>query len=82
METRSLISILGPTGIGKTNLSILLAQSFDTEILSCDSRQFYKEMNIGTAVPSEEELFTIKHHFIQNRSIFDDYSVGLQCWGF
>jgi len=76
METRSLISILGPTGIGKTNLSILLAQSFDTEILSCDSRQFYKEMNIGTAVPSEEELLTIKHHFIQNRSIFDDYSVG------
>ena len=76
MERKTLISILGPTGIGKTNLSILLAQAFKTEILSCDSRQFYKEMNIGTAVPSEKELQAVKHHFIQNRSIFDDYSVG------
>jgi len=76
MEKRSLISLIGPTGIGKTKLSILLAQAFETEVLSCDSRQFYKEMNIGTAVPSKEELLAVKHHFIQNRSIFDDYNVG------
>ena len=76
MNKKSLISIIGPTGIGKTNLSISIAQAFKTEILSCDSRQFYKEMSIGTAVPSQEELLAVKHHFIQNRSIFDDYSVG------
>lgn len=76
MERQILISIVGPTGIGKTNLSVLLAKAFKTEILSCDSRQFFKEMTIGTAVPSEEELISAKHHFIQNRSIFDDYSVG------
>lgn len=71
-----LITIVGPTAIGKTSLSIALAKYFETEILSCDSRQFYKEMTIGTAVPSEEELVTVKHHFIQNRSIFTDYNVG------
>lgn len=71
-----LITIVGPTGIGKTKLSIQLAQHFGCEILSCDSRQFYKEMRIGTAVPSTEELQTVKHHFIQNRSIFEGYSVG------
>ena len=71
-----LISVVGATAIGKTALSIHLAKHFETEIISCDSRQFYKEMNIGTAVPSIEELAAVKHHFIQNRSIFDDYSVG------
>ena len=71
-----LISVVGATGIGKTALSIKLAKHFNSEIISCDSRQFYKEMNIGTAVPSAKELDTAKHHFIQNRSIFDDYSVG------
>ncbi len=71
-----LISIVGATGIGKTSLSIELAKYFDTEIISSDSRQFYKEMNIGTAVPTTNELKQVKHHFIQNRSIFDDYSVG------
>ena len=71
-----LISVVGATGIGKTALSIKLAQHFNSEIISCDSRQFYKEMNIGTAVPSIKELDAAKHHFIQNRSIFDDYSVG------
>ncbi|MCA0931501.1 tRNA (adenosine(37)-N6)-dimethylallyltransferase MiaA [Lutimonas saemankumensis] len=76
MKGKYLISIVGPTGIGKTRLSILLAQTFQTEIISCDSRQFYKEMTIGTAVPTLEELQTVKHHFIQNRSIFEDYSVG------
>jgi tRNA dimethylallyltransferase len=71
-----LITIVGPTAIGKTALSIQLAQHFNTEIISCDSRQFYKEMTIGTAVPSKDELLAAKHHFIQNRSIIEDYSVG------
>ncbi|PWA04748.1 tRNA (adenosine(37)-N6)-dimethylallyltransferase MiaA [Flavobacterium psychrotolerans] len=71
-----LITIVGPTAIGKTALSIALAQHFKCEILSCDSRQFFKEMSIGTAVPSLEELASAKHHFIQNKSIFDNYTVG------
>lgn len=71
-----LITIVGPTAIGKTALSILLAKHFKTNIISCDSRQFYKEMKIGTAVPSKEELQTVKHYFIQNRSIHQNYTVG------
>jgi tRNA dimethylallyltransferase len=71
-----LITIIGPTAIGKTSLSIALANHYDCEIISCDSRQFYKEMRIGTAVPSEIELSQAKHHFIQNKSIFDIYNVG------
>ena len=72
----TLITIVGPTAIGKTALSIKLANYFNSEIISCDSRQFYKEMRIGTAVPEPEELAAAKHHFIQNRSIFEDYNVG------
>lgn len=71
-----LITIVGPTAIGKTALSIQLATHFNAEIISCDSRQFYKEMRIGTAVPSPEELEAAPHHFIQNRSVFDSYNVG------
>mgnify|MGYP000421605539 CR=1 FL=1 len=71
-----LITIVGPTAIGKTALSILLANHFKSDIISCDSRQFYKEMTIGTAVPDANELAAAKHHFIQNRSIFEDYNVG------
>ena len=71
-----LITIIGPTAIGKTSLSIALAQHFGCDIISCDSRQFFKEMKIGTAVPSEEELAAAPHHFIQNKSIFESYSVG------
>lgn len=71
-----LITIIGPTAIGKTALSIKLAQHFGCNIISCDSRQFYKEMKIGTAVPSEEELIAAPHHFIQNKSIFESFSVG------
>ena len=71
-----LITIIGPTAIGKTSLSIALAKHFDCEIISCDSRQFFKEMKIGTAVPSEKELASAPHHFIQNKSIFENYSVG------
>lgn len=76
MKPNYLITIIGPTAIGKTSLSIALAQHFGCEIISCDSRQFYKEMTIGTAVPSEDELAAATHHFIQNKSIFDKYSVG------
>ena len=71
-----LITIIGPTAIGKTSLSIAMAQHFQCEIISCDSRQFFKEMRIGTAVPSNEELAAAPHHFIQNKSIFENYSVG------
>nr|WP_315190879.1 tRNA (adenosine(37)-N6)-dimethylallyltransferase MiaA [uncultured Flavobacterium sp.] len=71
-----LITIIGPTAIGKTALSIALAQHFKCAIISCDSRQFFKEMTIGTAVPSPEELASATHHFIQNKSIHEDYSVG------
>jgi tRNA dimethylallyltransferase len=71
-----LITIVGPTAIGKTALSILLANHFKSDIISCDSRQFFKEMKIGTAVPKASELAAAKHHFIQNRSIFEDYNVG------
>ncbi|WP_440066613.1 tRNA (adenosine(37)-N6)-dimethylallyltransferase MiaA [Tenacibaculum discolor] len=75
-QKNTLITIVGATAIGKTALSIKLAQHFNCDIISCDSRQFYKEMTIGTAVPEPEELTAALHHFIQNRSIFEDYSVG------
>lgn len=71
-----LITIVGPTAIGKTAMAIQLAQYYNCEIISADSRQFFKEMAIGTAVPSTEELNAAPHHFIQNISIFDDYTVG------
>ncbi|MFM9988875.1 tRNA (adenosine(37)-N6)-dimethylallyltransferase MiaA [Flavobacterium sp.] len=71
-----LITIIGPTAIGKTALSIALAKQYHCEIISCDSRQFFKEMKIGTAVPSDEELSQTTHHFIQNKSIFEEYTVG------
>lgn len=72
----TLITVVGPTAIGKTALSIQLARHFKTEIISCDSRQFYQEMQIGTAVPDADELAAAPHHFIQNRSITEDYNVG------
>ena len=72
----TLITIVGPTAIGKTALSITLANTFNTSIISCDSRQFFKEMTIGTAVPEPEELDAATHYFIQNRSIFEAYNVG------
>lgn len=75
-NTKYVITITGTTAIGKTALAIKLAKAFNAEIVSADSRQFYKEMRIGTAVPSPEELAAAPHHFIQNLSIFDLYSVG------
>ena len=76
MNQKKLIVIIGPTAIGKTSLSIALAQHFNCDIISCDSRQFFKEMQIGTAVPTTEELAGAQHHFIQNKSIFENYTVG------
>ncbi len=76
MSTKTLIYIAGPTGVGKTKTAIALAKAFDTEIISCDSRQFYKEMKIGTAVPTEEELAAVPHHFIQIKSIEEAYTVA------
>ena len=73
---KKLISIIGTTGIGKTKLAIEIAKHFETEIISCDSRQFFKEMNIGTATPSKEELAEVPHHFIQHLSVEDYYSIG------
>lgn len=71
-----LYAIVGPTGIGKTALAIELAKKLNTEIISFDSRQFYSEMRIGTAVPSDEELAQVPHHFIQDRSITTLFTVG------
>lgn len=73
---KRLFSIVGPTGIGKTKLAILVAKHFGTEIVSCDARQFFREMPIGTAAPDEEELSQAKHHFIGNLSVVDEYSIG------
>ncbi len=74
--SKYLISIVGPTAIGKTALSIKLATHFNTEIVSADSRQFFKEMHIGTAAPTANELSAAKHHFIHHKSIEDNYNVG------
>ena len=73
---KKLISIIGTTGIGKTKLAIEVAKYFETEIISCDSRQFFNEMKIGTATPSNEELAEVPHHFIGNLSVEDYYSIG------
>lgn len=76
MSKKIVLAVVGPTAIGKTALGIQLAKHFDTDILSADSRQFFKEMEIGTAVPSKEELSEAHHHFVQHKSIFEPYSVG------
>ena len=73
---KTLISVVGPTAIGKTSLAIALAKHFNSEIISADSRQLYKEMCIGTAVPSDIELKSVPHHFIQHKSVLDTYTVG------
>ena len=75
--TKYLIVVCGPTAIGKTSLDIDLARHYGSEIISADSRQFYREMNIGTAKPSNEELAQVPHHFINNISIHTkNYSAG------
>ena len=73
---KKLITISGPTASGKTNLSLDLALKLNCSIISCDSRQFYKEMSIGTAVPSQNDLSKVNHYCIQHKSIFDNYTVN------
>ncbi|WGH27954.1 MAG: tRNA (adenosine(37)-N6)-dimethylallyltransferase MiaA [Candidatus Bostrichicola ureolyticus] len=75
MQKNILLSIVGPTAVGKTSLSIFLAKKLKTNIISCDSRQFYKEMKIGTAIPNKDELNIVPHHFIGNLSIHQSYTV-------
>ncbi len=75
-KSKTLISIVGPTAIGKTEMAIKIAEQFNTEIISADSRQFYREFEIGTAKPSENDLSKIPHHFINNKSIIENYSAG------
>jgi tRNA dimethylallyltransferase len=76
LHPKTLISIVGPTAIGKTALAIQLAQHFDTEVISADSRQFFKEMEIGTAKPDAAELAAAKHHFINSHSVSQLFSTG------
>lgn len=70
-----IVAIVGPTGVGKTNMSIELAKHYDAEIISCDSMQIYKKMDIGTAKITDEEKQGIKHHLIDIKDVLDDYSV-------
>jgi tRNA dimethylallyltransferase len=77
MAQKTLIVIAGPTAIGKTELCIRLAEKLNTEIISADSRQIFKELKIGTAAPSEKDLQRVKHHFIGNKSIHDFYTAGM-----
>lgn len=74
---KKLVIVLGPTAVGKTSYAIRLAKECGSPVISCDSRQLYKEMSIGTAVPSKEELAEVKHYFIQCRSVRDHYTAGL-----
>ncbi len=77
MNNKKLILIAGPTAVGKTSYAINLAQKYNTEIISTDSRQFYRELKIGTASPTAEELSAAPHHFIGNLSIHDYYNVSM-----
>ena len=72
----TLLVLLGPTGVGKTELSIAIARLFKTEIISCDSRQIFSEMSIGTAVPTNDLLNSVPHHFIRTHSIVDSYNAA------
>ena len=72
----SLIVILGPTAVGKTAFAINLAKQIGSPVINCDSRQIFKEMTIGTAVPSKEQLAEVKHYFIQTKSIIEHYAAG------
>lgn len=73
---KTLVILLGPTGVGKTELCLSLAEELNTEIVSCDSRQFFRELRIGTAAPTEAQMQRVKHHLVGNLSIFDYYSCG------
>ena len=73
---RKLIIVTGPTAVGKTDYSISLAREYDSPVISCDSRQIFKEMSIGTAVPDASQLAAVKHYFIQCRSVTENYTAG------
>ena len=77
--SKKLIVILGPTASGKTSLSIELAKTLNTEIISADARQFYRELEIGTAKPTAEELLKAKHHFINSRRSIFDVALNVEC---
>ena len=77
MQKKSLIVIAGPTAVGKSHIAVELAKHLETEIISCDSRQIYKELSIGTAVPDFSELAGIRHHFLQNKSIHQYYNASM-----
>ena len=77
MKKNTLLVITGPTAVGKTDVAIEIAQNLETEIISCDSRQIYSEMRIGTARPTESQLAKIKHHFIACKSIYDYYNASM-----
>ncbi|MCR4566001.1 MAG: tRNA (adenosine(37)-N6)-dimethylallyltransferase MiaA, partial [Bacteroidales bacterium] len=74
--SRRLLILLGPTAVGKTELSLSYARRYDSPIISCDSRQLFREMRIGTAVPSREQLAAVPHYFIQDHTIFEPYTAG------
>jgi tRNA dimethylallyltransferase len=74
--TKTLIVVAGPTAVGKTAAAIELAKHYHTVVISADSRQFFREMNIGTAKPSQQELAAVKHYFIDSHSITEPFSVG------
>ena len=76
MDSVKVIAIVGPTASGKTKLAVELAEKLNTEIISADSRQFYRELPIGSAMPNTEELNRVKHHFIACRSVCEEYSAG------
>jgi tRNA dimethylallyltransferase len=71
VKEKVLVVVAGPTAVGKTGMAIKLAKHFDTEIISADARQVFREMNIGTAKPSDEELTSVKHHLVNSHSIQD-----------
>lgn len=73
---KSLVVLLGPTGVGKTEISLNIAEFYGCPIVSSDSRQFYRELKIGTAAPNDDQLSRVKHYFIGSHSIFDEYNAG------
>ena len=73
---KRLIVIAGATGVGKTDTAIAVSKAFDAPIVSCDSRQIYSQMRIGTAAPTDEQLAEAEHYMVRNKSIFDSYSCG------
>ncbi|MGM9782663.1 MAG: tRNA (adenosine(37)-N6)-dimethylallyltransferase MiaA [Paludibacteraceae bacterium] len=75
-ERGTLFVVVGPTGVGKTDISLKMAQFLGCSIVSCDSRQMFRELPIGTAAPTATQLAAVKHHFVGNRSIFEPYSAG------